>query len=95
MQRLYSKRGKVIYLGRGDISSSLDINRIVSGANSIIGSRGHSGYGIFPDIIRLIQGEKLKGIMEMITSVFHFQDILRAFSISTNKSDSKILIEFD
>jgi threonine dehydrogenase-like Zn-dependent dehydrogenase len=65
---------------------------MVSGAISLVGSRGHSGYGIFPDIIRLLQGDRLGDLDEMITSAFPFGEILKAFSASTERKDGKILL---
>lgn len=95
IQRLYAKRGRVIYLGRADALATMDLNSIVSGANSITGSRGHSGYGIFPNIIRLLTGGRLKGIKEMITSVFPFSEVITAFEKSKERKDGKILISFN
>lgn len=93
MEKLYSKRGKIIHLGRAETSATMDLNKIVSGAHSIIGSRGHSGYGIFPNIIRLLQGGRLDSIQEMVTSVFPFSDIITAFDRSKLRTDGKILIQ--
>ncbi len=93
LQKLCSKRGKIIYLGRVDASSQVDLNRVVSGAHSIIGSRGHSGYGIYPNIIRLLQGGRLSAAKEMVTSVFPFSRIKEGFAQSSRRTDAKILIE--
>lgn len=95
IQKLASKRGKVIYLGRADASAPITLNTIVSGAQSIIGSRGHSGYGIFPNVIRLLQGGRLGGIKEMITSVFPFSEFRAAFDASKERKDGKILIRIN
>jgi threonine dehydrogenase-like Zn-dependent dehydrogenase len=93
MQKLYSKRGKIVYLGRAESSGTVDLNGIVSGGHSLIGSRGHSGYGIFPDIIRLIEGGRLDGVMKMITAEFPFSDIIGAFETSRDRKDGKILVK--
>lgn len=95
IQKLYSKRGKVIYLGRADSMATMDMNSIVSGANSITGSRGHSGYGIFPNIIRLLRGGRLEGIKEMITSVFPLSGVITAFEASKERKNGKILVNIN
>ena len=95
IQRLYSKRGRVIYLGRADALATMDLNNIVSGANSITGSRGHSGYGIFPNIIRLLRGGRLEGIRAIITSVFPFSAVITAFETSKERKDGKILVNIN
>ncbi|MBI4691181.1 MAG: alcohol dehydrogenase catalytic domain-containing protein [Nitrospirae bacterium] len=95
MQNLSSKRGKIIYLGRAEAMSEMELNKIVSGSHYIIGSRGHSGYGIFPNTIRLIQGGRLNAVSEMITSVFPFSKIMEAFALSTKRTDGKILVKIN
>lgn len=92
IQKLSARRGKVIYLGRADAQATMELNAIVSGANSLIGSRGHSGYGIFPNIIKLLQGGRLEGIQEMITSVYPWPDVIKAFDVSKERKDGKILV---
>lgn len=93
MQKNIATRGKIIYLGRGELNTSIDLNSIVSGACTIVGARGHSGYGIFNNIITMIQRGKLLGIENIITSVFSFRDILDAFESSRSRKDAKILID--
>jgi threonine dehydrogenase-like Zn-dependent dehydrogenase len=90
---LYAKRGKVIYLGRAATHGTFDLNEIVSGAHSIYGARGHSGYGIFPNIIKMIQGGRLEAVGEMITSVFPFSDIINAFEALKTRKDAKVLVK--
>ena len=93
MQKNIARRGKIIYLGRGELNTSIDLNSIVSGASTIVGARGHCGYGIFNNIITMIQRGKLLGIQNLITSVFSFRDILEAFESSRSRKDAKILID--
>jgi hypothetical protein len=93
LQKLSSKRGKIIYLGRVDATTHIDLNRIVSGAHMIVGSRGHSGYGIYPEIIRLLQGGRLRQAKEIVTAVFPFSRIHEGFALSSARKDGKILIE--
>lgn len=95
IQKLHSKRGKVIYMGRAEALATIELNKIVSGGHSIIGSRGHSGYGIFPNIIKLLQGGRLEGIKEMITSVFPFSEVITAFETSKERKDGKILVKIN
>jgi hypothetical protein len=93
MQKLCAKRGKIITLGRVDQSAHVELNRVVSGAHAIIGSRGHSGYGIYPEIIRLMQGGRLDPARDMITTVLPFSRIMEGFAASSSRKDGKILIE--
>jgi threonine dehydrogenase-like Zn-dependent dehydrogenase len=91
MEKCMSVNGKIIYLGRAATSTPMFLDTLVSGANSIVGARGHSGYGIFPNIIKLLASGRLD-IQKMITSKHPFEKILEAFELSSKRSDGKILI---
>jgi threonine dehydrogenase-like Zn-dependent dehydrogenase len=93
MQRVCAKRGRIIYLGRAEASTPLELNSMVSGAVRLVGSRGHSGYGIYPSIIRLLQAGRLDNAKHIITSVFPFSRIHDAFKATSSRKDGKILIE--
>ncbi|MBF0559431.1 MAG: zinc-binding dehydrogenase [Nitrospirae bacterium] len=93
IESVYSNRSKVIYLGRADSLATVQLNKMVSGAHSFVGSRGHSGYGIFPNIIRLLHGGRLGSLEEMITSIFPFSGIMSAFETSKKRTDGKVLVK--
>jgi scyllo-inosose 3-dehydrogenase len=92
MERNIAKRGKIIYLGRAESEAFINLNSLVSGAHTIVGSRGHSGYGIFNNVITMIHKGKLCGVEKLVTSSFPFRDILNAFESSRSRKDGKILI---
>lgn len=94
MEKSLAANGKIIYLGRAATNSSLNLNLFVSGANKVIGSRGHSGYGIYSNIIKLIESNRLK-LDSMITSRFIFKEVLSALKKSSDRTDGKIVIEND
>lgn len=86
-----SANGKIIYLGRAAATTPVYLDALVSGANKIIGARGHSGHGIFPYIIRLIASRRLD-LAKMITAKFPFPEALDAIKSSTCRRDGKILV---
>ncbi|MDO8140813.1 MAG: scyllo-inosose 3-dehydrogenase [Candidatus Brocadiales bacterium] len=92
MERSMAINGKIIYLGRAATSTTMHLDMLVSGANKIVGSRGHSGYGIFPSIIKLIAAGKLN-LERMITARYTFQNIMDAIRASSNRTNGKILIK--
>lgn len=94
MEKSLAANGKIIYLGRAATNSSLNLNLFVSGANRIIGSRGHSGYGTYSNIIKLIETDRLR-LDTMITSKFIFNEVLSALRKSSDRTDGKIVIEID
>lgn len=91
MEQSLASQGRIIYLGRAATSTPMHLDRLVSGANKIIGARGHAGYGIFPNIIRLISGKRLDP-SPMITRRFSFQSSVEALKASVNRNECKIMI---
>ncbi|MBF0465363.1 MAG: alcohol dehydrogenase catalytic domain-containing protein [Nitrospirae bacterium] len=91
MENSLAVNGKIIYLGRAAASVPLMLDTLVSGANSIIGARGHAGYGIYNNVIRLIASGRLN-IKEMITSTYDFTDAIGAIKNSTTRTDGKSLV---
>ncbi len=92
MEKAMAFNGEIIYLGRAAASTLVHLDNLVSGANKIIGARGHSGYGIFPSIIKLIAAGKLN-LEKMITARYPFESVLDAIKASSKRSDAKILVK--
>lgn len=92
MERSLAANGKIIYLGRAATSTSIHLDVLVSGANKIIGARGHSGYGIFPSVIKLVASGRLN-LERMITSIYPFKSVLNAIKASSARMDGKILVK--
>ncbi len=91
MEKTLSSQGKIIYLGRAATNSLMYLDVLVSGGSSIVGSRGHVGYGIYSNIIRLIRSGRLD-LKDMITSHFQFDDLIDALMESTKRRDGKIMV---
>ncbi len=94
MERTLSSQGKIIYLGRAVTSTPMCLDILVSGANKVIGVRGHAGYGIFPLIIRLLAMKRLN-IDRMITKRYSFKSVIDALETSSKRTDGKILIRLE
>ncbi len=92
MEKSLAINGKIIYLGRAATSVSMYLDILVSGANKIIGARGHTGYGIYDNIIRLIKSRRLN-LEHMITSRVNFEDVLTALKKSSERTDGKIIVD--
>ncbi|MBF0607361.1 MAG: scyllo-inosose 3-dehydrogenase [Candidatus Magnetobacterium sp. LHC-1] len=91
MQQCVATNGKVIYLGRAASTATLTLDRLVTQANSIIGSRGHAGGGVYHYVIRLLASGKLN-VAPIITARYQFKDVLSAFQKSTDRQDGKCMI---
>jgi threonine dehydrogenase-like Zn-dependent dehydrogenase len=91
MEKSLSAQGKIIYLGRAATSTPMYLDVLVSGANKIVGARGHSGYGIFPSIIRLLVSGRID-LLSMITARHSFENVHGALKTSSKRTDGKILV---
>lgn len=91
MERTLASQGKIIYLGRDATSTSMFLDTLVSGANSVVGARGHAGYGIFPNIIRLLARKKLD-ISPMISKRFPLSEAYEALKASSDRNNGKIIV---
>jgi threonine dehydrogenase-like Zn-dependent dehydrogenase len=83
--------GKMIYLGRAANSAQIDFNTMVSGATQITGSRGHSGHGIYPSIIRLLAAGRLPA-HQMITRRFSLDRVIEALALSKDAGEGKVMV---
>ncbi|MBW1838518.1 MAG: alcohol dehydrogenase catalytic domain-containing protein [Deltaproteobacteria bacterium] len=91
MEKAMAPNGKIIYLGRAATSTPMVLDALVSGANKIIGARGHAGYGIFPNIIKLLTSSRLD-LRKMITARYPFDEVIDAINVSSERTDGKIMI---
>ncbi len=91
MEKSMAVNGKIIYLGRAVTSTSMCLDTLVSGASKIIGSRGHAGYGIYPQIIKLIASGRINP-KAMITSHYTIDRVMEAISSSSMRTDGKIVV---
>ena len=92
MEKAMAVNGKIVYLGRTGREASISLDTFVTGANGIVGARGHCGYGIYPNIIQLLADGKLR-IADIITSRLEFTDIQAGLEKSVCRKDGKILIQ--
>lgn len=83
--------GKVIYLGRTGEHARIEADRYVTGANVLVGSRGHACGGVFPSLIRLVAAGRLD-LAPMITARYPMDQVEDALERSKKRTDGKIVI---
>jgi threonine dehydrogenase-like Zn-dependent dehydrogenase len=93
IEKSFAPNGKMIYLGRQDNCVHMQFDTLVSQANQIMGARGHSGHGIYPNVIRLLATGRVPA-HKMITSRFPFDRVIDAIKQSTSRMDGKIIVHF-
>lgn len=94
MEASLAVNGVIVYLGRAGRAVPITLDTLVTGANRIVGARGHAGYGIFPNIIRLLAAGRLP-IEAMITARLPFAETIHAIQRSSTRKDGKIIINVD
>ncbi len=92
MERSLSVQGKIIYLGRSDTSAPMNFDSLVTGAGHVIGARGHSGYGIFHSIIRLVSSGRLD-LRRMVAAILPFESVIEAIKLSSDRNGGKVLVK--
>jgi hypothetical protein len=81
----------VVYLGRTGEHARIEADVFVTGANTLVGARGHAGGGIYPALIRLAAAGRLP-LRSMITARFPLEQVLEALERSRTRVDGKIMI---
>ncbi len=91
IERALAPAGKVVYLGRTGEHARVEADRYVTGANTLVGSRGHAGGGVFPSLIRLVAAGRLD-LRPMISARFGLEQVVDALDRSRHRTDGKLLI---
>jgi hypothetical protein len=93
IEKAFAPGGKMVYLGRTGERAPVMLDVLVSGAASIVGARGHAGMGCFPQVIRLLEHNRLN-VSPMITSRRPFESFMDALHQSCARTDGKIMIYY-
>jgi threonine dehydrogenase-like Zn-dependent dehydrogenase len=93
IEKAFAPGGKMVYLGRTGERAPVMLDVLVSGAASIVGARGHAGMSCFPQVIRLLEHNRLN-VSPMITSRRPFESFMDALHQSCARTDGKIMIYY-
>ena len=93
IERAFAPGGRMVYLGRTGLRAPVMLDTLVTQAAGIVGARGHSGGGCFPNILRLLEHGRLD-VAPMITRRYAFADTLKALQKSCDRTDGKILLRY-
>ena len=81
----------IVYLGRTGERAPIMLDVFVSQAARIVGARGHAGFGIFPQIIDMLEDQRLD-LRPLITHRTTLSNYESAFHQSRAREDGKILL---
>jgi threonine dehydrogenase-like Zn-dependent dehydrogenase len=91
MESALAPGGQIIYLGRTGQRAPVLLDRLVSSAAHISGARGHAGGGVYPQILRLLERDRLR-LDPMISARLPMSSAIDALERSRERRDSKILL---
>jgi len=83
--------GKLVMIGRAAERAPVYLEHFQTHAAQIYGAQGHSGYGNFPSVIRLMAAGRID-LTPIITSRFTLDEGVEAIRKATKREDGKIMI---
>jgi hypothetical protein len=92
MEKSLAINGKIAWIGRADIVAPIFLEYFQVRRSQIFGSQGHSGHGIFKNVIRLMAAGKVD-MTKIITRKYKLEDVLEAMEQATKRVDAKITIK--
>ena len=92
MQKSLAIGGKIAWIGRAPQEVPIYLEIFQVRRAQIFGSQGHSGWGTFRNVIRLMASGKID-MAKIITSRFKLSEALKAFERGHKRIDGKITIK--
>lgn len=92
IEAILAPRGTMVYLGRTGERAPVGLDVLVTRAARIVGVRGHSGGGCFPNLLRMMAAGRLDPT-PMITARAPLSGVIGAIERSATRTDGKILVE--
>ncbi len=91
MEKSLAINGKVIQIGRAAERVPMYLETFQVRRSQLYGSQGHSGHGIFPNVIRMIAAG-LIDLTPIITARYDLDSVVEAIKQSTSRQDGKIMV---
>ncbi|MDQ7844430.1 MAG: scyllo-inosose 3-dehydrogenase [Armatimonadota bacterium] len=91
MEAAMAVGGKIVMIGRASERAPVYLEHFQTHAAQIYGAQGHSGYGNFPNVIRLMASGRID-LTPIITSRFTLDQGVEAIKKATRREDGKIMI---
>src|SRR5437764_12325937 len=88
IEKSFAPGGKMVYLGRTGLKAPVLLDVLVTQAARIAGARGHAGGGCFPNLLRLMERDRLD-VGPMITRRYPFEQAIDATPKSCDPTDAK------
>ncbi len=83
---------KTVQIGRAAERVPIYLEHFQTHKAKIAGAQGHSGYGTFPNVIRLMASGAIN-TQKMITAHYSLDDVVKAIAKSGERNDGKIVVK--
>jgi threonine dehydrogenase-like Zn-dependent dehydrogenase len=91
MEQAMAIGGKIVIIGRAAERAPLYLEHFQTRAAQIYGAQGHSGYGTFPNVIRLMASGRVD-LRPIITSRFPLAEAPAAVERASRRQDGKVMV---
>jgi scyllo-inosose 3-dehydrogenase len=92
MEQALAIGGKVVIIGRAAERAPLYLEHLQTRASQVFGAQGHSGYGTFPNVIRLMASGRVD-LRPIITSRFPLARAEEAVVRASRRQDGKVMVK--
>jgi threonine dehydrogenase-like Zn-dependent dehydrogenase len=93
MEQALAIGGKVVIIGRAAERAPMYLEFLQTRAGQVFGAQGHSGYGTFQHVIRLMASGRLD-MRPIITSRFGLESATSAVARASERRDGKVMVKF-
>jgi len=91
MEKTLAIGGKIVQIGRAAERVPVYLEYFQTHAGQIFGAQGHSGYGTFQNVIRLMASGRID-MTQIITSRFSLSDAVSAIKKTSQREDGKVMV---
>ncbi len=91
MEETLAVGGKIVMIGRAADRVPMYLEHLQTHAAQVYGAQGHSGYGNFPSVIRLMAAGRID-MTQIITSRFPLERGVEAVQKAARREDGKIMV---
>lgn len=91
MEKTLAIGGKIVQIGRAAERVPVYLEYFQTHAGQIFGAQGHSGYGTFQNVIRLMASGRID-MTQIITSKFSLSEAVSAIEKTSQREDGKVMV---
>jgi threonine dehydrogenase-like Zn-dependent dehydrogenase len=91
MEETLAVGGKIVMIGRASERVPMYLEHFQTHAGQVFGAQGHSGYGNFPYVIRLMAAKRID-MTQIITGRFSLDQGVEALQRASKREDGKIMV---